>query len=102
MKPLTCLGQTVLLSVLSLFITGLSSSRAGEINPAPPRITIDKTTNGGARLAFPYPATLQYQVYSAGSPGAPYLADSNSGALLGPTFTVTNGGPARFYRVSAT
>lgn len=76
--------------------------RAGEANPAPPRVVGDKTTNGLPRLTFPYPAAQSYQMYSSDSVSDGYTLDTTSGEFLGPTWTVTNTGPMRFYRVGAT
>jgi uncharacterized protein (DUF1800 family) len=74
---------------------------AAEANPAPPQISISKTTNGLPQLAFPYPATDQYTVFGATNPAGPYVTPV-PGVLSGPTFTVTNPGPRGFYRVNAT
>jgi uncharacterized protein (DUF1800 family) len=89
---------------LSLFFAGTISFRAhgAEANPTPPRIIVDKTTNGEPRLAFPYPAAQQYNVFSASSVTNPLLPDTTSGKFLGPTWIVTNGGPMRFYKITAT
>lgn len=75
---------------------------AAEANPPPPRITIGTTTNGQPRLVFPYPAAEQYNIFSAPNGASPFVPDSFSGQLLGPTFIVTNGGPSRLYQVSVT
>lgn len=72
------------------------------MNPAPPLIVTRPGTNGPAQLTFPYPAAQQYQVFSTTDPSLPFTPDSFTGKLLGPWFQVTNGGPARFYKVSAT
>ena len=102
MKSPMSLGQSLPVFVCLLFATSFNHGLAAEMNPSPPRITGGKTTNGQVRLAFPYPAAQQYQIFSAGEVSAPFVSDPNTGALLGPTFTVTNGGPSRFYKVSAT
>ena len=101
MKPFARSGQTVPFSVLSFVLT-LCAVSAAEINPPPPLITITPGTNGPARLTFPYPGAQQYNVFSAPNILSPLAPDTSSGRLLGPTFTVTNGGPNRFYKVSAT
>ncbi|HEY0549572.1 MAG TPA: hypothetical protein VGF13_08220, partial [Verrucomicrobiae bacterium] len=89
---------------VSVFISGAIafSVRAAEVNPAPPRMTADKTTNGQPRLVFPYPAAQSYQVFSTDNVTNSYTLDTSSGTFLGPTWIVTNGQPARFYKVSAT
>jgi uncharacterized protein (DUF1800 family) len=102
MKPFTRAGQAAWWPVVLIFIASIPTVFAGEINPAPPRITIQIGTNGPAQLAFPYPAALQYNVYSAPDASQPFLLDTTSGRLLGPSYEVTNGGPNRLYRVSVT
>ena len=102
MKPFTRAGQAACWPAVLFFIASVSAGFAGELNPAPPRITIKASTNGPAQLAFPYPAALQYNVYSAQDATQPFLLDTTSGLLLGPSFQVTNGGPNRLYRVSVT
>ena len=86
----------------AVFLATISDLRAAEVNPAPPRITADKTTNGLPWLIFPYPAAQSYQVFSTDDVTNSYTLDTNSGRFLGPTWIVTNGEPARFYKVSAT
>lgn len=76
--------------------------RAGEANPAPPFITVDKTSNGQPRLVFPYPAAQQYNIFSSANVTNPFAPDTFSGKFLGPTWIVTNGETMRFYSVSAT
>lgn len=103
MKPFTRAGRAAWWLLVPLnFVASFSTGFAGEINPAPPRITIKTGTNGPAQLAFPYPAALQYNVYSAPAATQPFLLDTTSGRLLGPSYEVTNGGPNRLYRVSVT
>ena len=100
MKPFEFLRRFTLLSVLCLLVGNLS--RAGEINPAPPRTFADRTTNGAPRLVFPYPSAQSYTILSAAGATNAFGTDTFSGRLLGPTFIVTNQGPLRFYKVIAT
>ncbi len=79
----------------------LATLSAAEATPAPPRITIGRTTNGAPRLAFPYPSAESYTVFGASNVAGPYLAPA-AGVLAGPTFTVTNGGASGFYQVAVT
>ncbi len=103
MKPFTRAGRAAWWLLVPLnFVASFSTGFAGEVNPAPLRITIKPGTNGPAQLAFPYPAALQYNVYSAPAATQPFLLDTTSGRLLGPSYEVTNGGPNRLYRVSVT
>ena len=89
---------------LAMFIAQESfhSVCAAEINPPPPHMTGGQTTNGQPRFAFPYPAAQQYEILSAPSVSGPFTPDTTSGQFLGPTWIVTNSGPMRFYKVSAT
>ena len=99
MTPKFFSGQALCLSVCFVMVFGV---RAGELNPAPPRIVTDRTTNGQPRLVFPYPGAQQYHVFSANEVTNVLAADTNSGRLLGPSWIVTNGEPSRFYRVGVT
>jgi uncharacterized protein (DUF1800 family) len=101
MKPLPLPGQIVASSVLS-FLLIHSIAAGAEMNPAPPLMIGKPGTNGPAQFIFPYPAAQQYQVFSTTDPSLPFTEDNVSGKLLGPLFQVTNGGPQRFYKVSAT
>jgi uncharacterized protein (DUF1800 family) len=99
MKPQLLSGRVL----CSLLVFGIALNLgAGEANPAPPRITGDKTTNGQPRLVFPYPAAQSYQMYSTDNVTNAYTLDTTSGKFLGPTWIVTNNGPMRFYQVGAT
>jgi uncharacterized protein (DUF1800 family) len=91
----------LVLAVSMLLALNSTGGIAGEANPAPPIVTVGKTTNGFPLFVFPFPATEQYTVYGSDSPGGPFVTPV-PGSLMGPTFTVTNGGSHGFYRVSAT
>lgn len=101
MKSLAATGRLIVLSVLFSSFTSTQAARAAEASPAPPRITTSLTTNGQPRFAFPYPAAQDYSVFGANDPAGPFVAPA-LGKLVGPTFTVTNGGPAGYYRVAVT
>ena len=102
MKPFTRPGQAAWWLLLLFFVASVPTVLAGEINPPPPRITIKPGTNGPAQLDFPYPAALQYNIYSAPQAGQPFVPDATSGLLLGPSLLVSSGNPNRLYRVSVT
>ena len=89
---------------LSLFCAAASlpKMQAAEVNPAPPRIVADWTTNGLPRFVFPYPAAQQYQIFSSADATSGMTLDTTSGKFLGPTWIATNGDAMRFYSVSAT
>ena len=101
MNPPNFYRQVFCLAV-ACAITAIGGLGAAEINPSPPQIIGSKTTNGEPRLVFPYPAAQRYDIFSAASVTDLFLPDTNSGRFLGPTWIVTNGGPMRFYKVSAT
>ena len=69
------LGYVLSVSVFISWATTLHI-HAAEINPAPPRITADKTTNGLPRLIFPYPAAQSYQMYSTDNVTNAYTLDT--------------------------
>jgi uncharacterized protein (DUF1800 family) len=100
MKPLQFLRRIIFVCVL--WTATFQAAHAAEINPAPPRIIMDRTTNGQPRLVFPYPAAEQYTILSAANVTNSLGTDTISGRLLGPTFIVTNATPHRFYKVIAT
>ncbi len=100
MKLLNSFTEALCLSV-AFSLSGLAIGRAAEIDPAPPRMRVGKSTNGQPSMTFLYPAAQQYNVFSTASLTDTFAPDTNSGRLLGPSFIVTNGGPLRFYRVSA-
>jgi hypothetical protein len=102
MKPKHVLGQFLCACFAAICAISTTTVRAAETDPAPPTIRVDRWTNGQPRLAFPYPAAQQYNVFSASGVTNALLPDTNSGRLLGPTFIVTNGTSAGFYRVTAT
>jgi len=102
MKPFTRPGRAAWWLAPLLSVASISTVFAGEPNPAPPRITIKPGTNGPAQLDFPYPAALQYNIYSAPDASQPFVPDTTSGLLLGPSYRVTSGAPNRLYRVSVT
>ena len=101
MKPSNFFGPALCLSAAALIATSFRA-RAGDANPAPPRITITTSSNGQPQFAFPFPAAQQYNVLSSGNVTNLFGTDLTSGRLLGPTWIVTNGGPARFYSVTVT
>jgi len=102
MKPFTRPGRAAWWLAPLAFVASIPTVFAGEITPAPPRITIKSGTNGQAQLAFPYPSAQQYNVYSTPDASQPFVPDTTSGRLLGSSFLVTNGAPNRLYRVSVT
>lgn len=91
----------MLFSVLLSVLLPQSIASAADANPAPPKIITSLTTNGEPRLAFPYPSAQEYIVLGASDPAGPFLSPA-LGKLVGPTFTVTNPGPAGHYRVAVT
>ena len=99
-SPLVVSGRLLLFSVCISSLSSLNSI-AAEANPAPPRIVIDRTTNGLPRLAFPYPAAQLYTVFGATNAAGPYTSPA-PGLLSGPTFTVANPGAKGFYQVAVT
>lgn len=100
MKPFRFIRQAICVSVLCF--SSSYAAKAAEANPAPPRVIVDRTTNGQPRLVFPYPAAEQYTILSAPSVTNAFGTDTISGRLLGPTFIVTNATQHRFYKVIAT
>ncbi len=102
MKPRPQFGAAFCFLLFVFFGIIPTGARAGEANPPPPRILADKTTNGQPRLTFPYPAAQQYDMLSADDVTNLFTPDTTSGKFLGPTWIVTNGGPLRFYKVTAT
>jgi uncharacterized protein (DUF1800 family) len=100
MKPRLILARACAYAVTACVVW--LNVNAAEIDPAPPSIRMDRTTNGQPRLVFPVPAAQQYNVLSASEVTNTFAPDVNSGQLLGPSFIITNSGPARFYRVNAT
>ena len=101
MKSPPATGRLIVLAVLLASLSQTQLAIAADANPAPPRITTSLTPNGQPRLAFPYPAAQEYNVFSATDPAGPFLSPA-LGKLVGPTFTVTNPGPAGYYRVAVT
>jgi len=101
MNSLPAQGLLLCFAVLLSSFTTTEIAISAEANPAPPQISIGVTTNGQPRLIFPYPAAEAYTVFGASDASGPYVTPV-PGTLIGPTFTVTNSGPAGFYRVSAT
>ena len=99
MKPHLLFARAL---AVSLCFFALPHLRAADANPAPPRITVGKTTNGQPRLVFPYPAAQQYHVFSASNVTNSLAPDTNSGRFLGPAWIVTNGEAMRFYSVGVT
>lgn len=100
MNPPSAIGRLAFAAVLSILVLHSFPSRAAEAVPGPPRIIASLTTNGQPLLSFPHPAASQYSVFGANDPAGPYLPVQ--GRLVGPTFTVTNGGPTGFFRVGVT
>ena len=101
MNPLPPFGRLTFLAAC-LFLPHFNfTASAAEADPVPPRITSSVTSNGLPRFAFPYPAAQAYSVFGSTNPAGPYSTPV-AGLLSGPTFTVTNPGPAGYYRVSVT
>lgn len=100
MNSLSAIGRLICTAVLPSLLAYSSSAPAADAVPEPPRITTSLTTNGLPKLSFPYPAAQEYSVFGASDPAGPYLPAQ--GRLVGPTFTVTNGGPIGFFRVGVT
>jgi len=100
MNSLSAFGRLICVAVLPSLLAYSSSAPAAEAVPEPPRITTSLTTNGLPKLSFPYPAAQEYAVFGSSDPAGPFLP--MQGRLVGPTFTVTNGGPLGFFRVGVT
>lgn len=101
MKSLPATGRLIVLTALLASLSQTPVAIAADANPVPPRITTSLTTNGQPRLAFPYPAAQEYNVFGVSDPAGPFISPA-LGKLVGPTFTVTNPGPAGYYRVAVT
>lgn len=61
--------QTAFLYLVAL-TTITTMAGAAEVNPPPPHISGNGSTNGQPRLKFPYPAAQSYQMLSATNPPA--------------------------------
>ncbi len=94
-------GRLLFLSILASSLTATPQAQAAESSPAPPQISISRTTNGQPRFVFPYPAAQSYTVFGASNAAGPYVSPV-PGVLAGPTFTVTNRNAMGFYQIAVT
>lgn len=101
MKPQTLLGQALTLSLIA-FLANHSAARAAEANPAAPTLKVEQTTNGAVRLSFPmYPGAQGYSFSTSGDV-TNLTPSSTAGRPYGQPWTVTNPGPAGFFKLAVT
>jgi len=102
MKPLRFTGRLLSFLCLSALTVCLSSSAdAADSNPAAPLMRGSLNPSGQPYFTFPYPGADYYSLFGSATPFGPFTLMS-SNLASGPSYTVTNAGPNKYFRASAT